>query len=218
VAAYSGCMSNQQVDIHVDPACPWCWLTALWLFEVEQVRPITITTRLFSLAEVNRADDGSKHEGLLAAERALRVMVAARRAGGEPAMRRVYRELGEANHERGEALGAIETLRAAVEAAGLDAGVADEALADPSTLTELVAEHAAVVERGAFGVPTLSVDGSAPFFGPILDTRITGEAAGELWDIVAPVLTDPRMFELKRNRTRQPDVGRHRDKVAAASR
>ncbi len=208
-------MSNQQVELHVDPACPWCWLTALWLFEVEQVRPITITTKLFSLAEINRAD-GANSDALKAAERALRVMVAARRAGGEKATRVVYRALSEANHERNDAPGEMETLRAAVAAAGLRAKLADEALADPSTLTELNAEHAAVVERGAFGVPTLSINGSAPFFGPIIETRIAGEEAGELWDIVAPVLADPRLFELKRNRTRRPDVRRYQEKAAVA--
>jgi predicted DsbA family dithiol-disulfide isomerase len=208
-------MINQQVEMYVDPACPWCWLTALWLFEVEQVRPITVTTKLFSLAEVNRAD-AAHVDALQAAERALRVMVAARRAGGEQATRAVYRSLGEANHERDGTLDETETLRAAVLAAGLPKGLADEALTDPSTLAELDAEHAAVVERGAFGVPTLSVDGSAPFFGPIIETLVAGEEAGQLWDIVSPVLTDPRLFELKRNRTRRPQVGRYRDKAAAA--
>ena len=208
-------MSNQQVELHVDPACPWCWLTALWLFEVEQVRPITITTKLFSLAEINRAD-AAHSKALEAAERALRVMVAARRAGGEQATRAVYVALGEANHERNDAPEEMETLRAAVRAAGLEPGVADEALVDASTLAELEAEHNAIVERGAFGVPTISIDGSVPFFGPIIETRITGEEAGELWDIVAPALADPRLFELKRNRTRRPDVARYREKTAAA--
>lgn len=208
-------MRNQQVELYVDPACPWCWLTAVWLFEVEQVRPITITTKLFSLAEINRADAASS-DALHVAERALRVMVAARRAGGEQAIRAVYRALGKAYHERNDAPGEMETLRAAVSAAGLPAGVADEALADASTLTELDAEHADVVERGAFGIPTLSIDGSAPFFGPIIETRIAGEEAGELWDVVAPVLADPRLFELKRNRTRRPDVARYGERAAAA--
>jgi predicted DsbA family dithiol-disulfide isomerase len=209
-------MSNQNVELHVDPACPWCWLTALWLFEAEKVRPLTITTKVFSLAEVNRADD-SKRDSHNAGELGLRVLVAARRSGGEAAIRAVFRELGEARHERDENIGEIETLRAAVTAAGLPAGLADEALADPSTLTELLGEHAAAVERGAFGVPTLSVDGSAPFFGPIIDTRITGEEAAALWDVAAPLLAHPRVFELKRPRTRHPEVGRYKDRQLAAS-
>ncbi len=209
-------MSNQEVEIHVDPLCPWCWLTALWLFEVERVRPITITTKLFSLAEINRAHAKAEHAAALnAGEDAMRVMVAARRAGGEKAVRATYLALGEANHERSEDLGGIEVLRAAVSSAGLQAGLADEALADPNTLDELLAEHGAAVERGAFGVPTLSIDGSAAFFGPIVDTRITGEEAGELWDKVAPVLVEPRLFELKRTRTGHAEVGRHRNRVEA---
>jgi predicted DsbA family dithiol-disulfide isomerase len=208
-------MSNQSVELHVDPSCPWCWLTALWLFEVETVRPLTITTRVFSLAEVNRADD-DKRDSHNAGERSLRVLVAARRAGGEQAIRAVYRELGEARHERDEPLGDIETLRAALAAAGLAGSLADEALADPSTLTELLGEHAAAVERGAFGVPTLSIDGSAAFFGPIVDTRITGAEAGTLWDVAAPMLADPRVFELKRPRTGHADVARYRHREPVA--
>jgi len=47
-------MIEQHVELHVDPACPWCWLTALWLFEAERVRPFAVATKVFSLAEVNR--------------------------------------------------------------------------------------------------------------------------------------------------------------------
>ena len=207
---------DNQVEMHVDPLCPWCWLTALWLFEVERVRPIAITTKLFSLAEINSAHAKADHAAALkAGEDALRVMAAARRAGGERAIRATYTALGEANHERSENLGAREVLRAAVSSAGLSADLADEAVADPSTLHELRAEHAAAVERGAFGVPTLSIDGGAAFFGPIVDTRITGEDAGQLWDKVGPVLSEPRLFELKRTRTGHPEVGRHRRTVAA---
>ena len=97
-------MSNQHVDLYVDPACPWCWLTALWLFEVERVRPISVTTRLFSLAEVNKEKPRSRGAGHRLV-RALRVMVAARRAGGEQAVRGLYLALGDAHHERGRAFG-----------------------------------------------------------------------------------------------------------------
>lgn len=208
-------MSNQHVEVHVDAICPWCWLTALWLFEVERVRPITITTKVFSLAEVHK-EHRDKGGALDAAENALRVLVAARRVGGEQAIRATYRELGEAHHERGQPLGEPATLRAALVAAGLPGDLAEQALADRSTLTEVLGEHAAVVDRGGFGVPTLSVDGSPPYFGPIVDRRITGGDAGRLWDIVAPVLAEPGLFELKRNRSGQPDIGRHRVEAAAA--
>ena len=203
-------MSSHEVDLYVDPACPWCWLTALWLFEVERVRPVTVTTRLFSLAEINKGKSETS-DALAPLVRAERVLVGARRAGGGPALRATYLALGEAHHERDEPLGELVTLRSALAAAGLDASIADGSLADDSTRSEVLADHAAIAERGAFGVPTLVVDGSEPFFGPIVDRRIAGEEAGNLWDIVGPVLREPRVFEIKRNRPSGPQVGRRRD-------
>jgi predicted DsbA family dithiol-disulfide isomerase len=209
-------MKRQSVELFVDPACPWCWLTSLWLSEAERVRPFAVETKVFSLAEVNRAADDmrdSHNEG----ERALRVLVAARRSGGEQAIRAVYRELGQAHHERGEPLGEGATLEAAVVAAGLTRSLVADALADETIVAEILAEHVAATDRGAFGVPSLSVDGSRPFFGPIVDNHITAEAAGELWDVVAPLLVNPHVFELKRPRTGYPEVGRYASRIAAAA-
>ncbi len=209
-------MAAANVELLVDPCCPWCWLTTLWLYEAETVRSIAVSTGLFSLAEVNREGD-EKRDSHNAGERALRVMVAVRRAGGEQATRAAYLALGEARHERDQPLGEIATLRAAAAAAGLDPGVADDALADDNTLTELLDAHAAAVARGAFGVPSLSLDGAAPFFGPVIDGRVAGEEAGALWDIVAPALAQPHLFELKRPRTSDPGVGRYRRRATASS-
>ena len=217
VPVYCGNMSdNTDVTIHVDPACPWAWLTSRWLVEVEKVRPVRVTTRLFSLAEVNRnADLGTGHRRALdAGETAMRVMVAARRVGGDAALARLYTELGEARHERGEPLDSEEVLRRAVADAGLDPALVASAAADPTTAGELLDEHRAIAHRGAFGVPTLVMDGHAPMFGPCLDTRITGSGAGELWDRIAWLVRAGHFFELKRGRP-PADVGSHR--VAAAS-
>ena len=82
------------------------------------------------------------------------------------------------------------------------------ALSDPTTAAELLAEHRAVTERGAFGVPTLVLEGHAPMFGPCLDTRIGGDDAGDLWDRVAWLIRADHFFELKRDRP-APEVGRH---------
>jgi hypothetical protein len=80
----------------------------------------------------------------------------------------------------------------------------------------VLGEHTAAVERGIFGVPTLSVDGGPAFFGPIVEKRITGEAAGRLWDVVAPALSETALFEIKRTRTGKPQVGRLRESLGAA--
>lgn len=205
----------ETVTIHVDPACPWCWLTSRWLAEVETVRPVRVRTRLFSLREINReheADDRIRqaHE---AAEAAERVLVQARRAGGDDALARLYAAIGEAHHEQAEPLGDRETLRRAATAAGLDPGIVDTALADPSTLDELLEEHRAVAARGAFGVPALILGEAPPMFGPVVDRRITGEDAGQLWDRVSWLLGQEHFFELKRDRTGRPDIGRYREEL-----
>jgi predicted DsbA family dithiol-disulfide isomerase len=206
------------VSLHVDPACPWAWLTSRWLAEVEKVRPVRVVTHLFDLAEINRdrdlADERAQRSHS-AGERALRVLVLVQREHGNEAMARVYTEIGEAHHERAEPLGELSTLRAAVQAAGLDAALADRALDDDSTYDELLDMHRKACERDCFGVPTLQIGDGAPIFGPVVDRRVTGEEAGELWDHTAWLVEHGFFFELKRTRTRKAQIGRYRVTTAA---
>jgi predicted DsbA family dithiol-disulfide isomerase len=206
------------VDLCIDPACPWAWLTSRWLAEVAKVRPVKVVTSLFDLAEINRDSDKDNPRLLgshSAGERALRVLVIVQREAGAEAMARAYTEIGEAYHERGEPLGELTTLRGALESAGLDPAIADRALADDSTFTELLEMHREATAKGCFGVPTLSVDGEPAIFGPVIDRRVTGEEAGELWDHVSWLIRRGFFFELKRNRTRKADIGRYRVQTAA---
>ncbi|TMD93617.1 MAG: DsbA family protein [Chloroflexi bacterium] len=203
------------VVLHIDPCCPWAWLTSRWLAEVERVRPVHVVTRLIDLAEANRGkEEGRIRDSHEAGERASRVLVQARREGGDAALARLYTEMGEAYQERAEPLGDPTVLRACARAAGLDPGLVDRALDDPGTLEELLAEHRAATEKGAFGAPTLIVDGAAPIFGPVVDERIGGEPAGELWDHTIWMVRHGAFFELKRERTQKAKVGRY---AAAAS-
>jgi predicted DsbA family dithiol-disulfide isomerase len=203
------------VLVRVDPACPWAWLTSRWLVEVERVRPVRVTTALFDLAEKNRGEEGRQRDSHAAGERALRVLVGARRVGGDEALARLYAAIGEAYQERAEPLGDETTLEAAARVAGVDPEVARRSLEDPSTLDELLAEHAEAIARGAFGVPTLELDGCAPIFGPVVETRLSGEEAGQLWDHTAWLIRHAPFFELKRERSSRAGVGRYA--AAAAS-
>ncbi len=206
------------VFLHVDPACPWAWLTSRWLAEVELVRPVRVVTRLFDLAEINREADRSDESHARshsAGERALRVLVGAHRIGGDDAVARAYAEIGEAYHERAEPLGELPTLRGALQRAGFDPAVADRSLEDETTLSELLEMHAAACERGAFGVPAICFAGEPFTFGPVVDRRITGEEAGELWDHVSWLLQRGFFFELKRERTARAQIGRYRVQSAA---
>jgi len=201
------------VQLHVDPACPWAWLTSRWLAQVEQVRPVRVVTRLFDLAEINRESDRGDERmsrSHSAGEQALRVLVGVRRAAGDEALARAYTEMGEAYHERAEPLGEPATLRGALERAGLDPDIADRALADESTFEELLALHREACDRGAFGVPAICFEQGHATFGPVVDRRLGPEEAGELWDHTAWLMRQDWFFELKRDRTTRADIGRYR--------
>ena len=47
-------------------------------------------------------------------------------------------------------------------------------------------------------MPTISVDGSAALFGPVISHYPDGEKAGKLWDAFATLALEPTFFELKR--------------------
>ena len=208
-------MSTADLTLYVDPACPWAWLTSRWLAEVERVRPVRVTTRLFSLAEINRGrEEGATKASHDAASPALRLMAAARGAAGDRALADVYTALGEAWHERAEPLDDPATLAAAAVAAGLDAALASAALDDPATQAAVLADHAQACEQGIFGVPGLVMPGMAGIFGPVVDRRLETGEAGELWDHTLWLLRRSFFFELKRERTGRAQVARYR--LAAA--
>ena len=51
---------------------------------------------------------------------------------------------------------------------GLDPGLVDAAIADPTTGDEVLAEHRRVTQAGGFGVPTLFFPDGQCLFGPVL--------------------------------------------------
>ena len=128
-------------------------------------------------------------------------MVAARRLVGEDVVDKLYLALGKARHERDQDLSEDAVLEGAPEEAGLSRSLLGEALSDPSTEEEYLADHHAVVERGGFGVATLVIDGDPPIFGPVIEPVPRGDEAGRLFDHVAQMSKLGYFFELKRNRS-----------------
>ena len=81
---------------------------------------------------------------------------------------------------------------------GFDPGLVDEAIADPTTGDEVLADHRRVVDAAGYGVPTLFFPDGQCLFGPVLIDPPAGEAAVRLWDAVVAWTEFPHLYELQR--------------------
>jgi predicted DsbA family dithiol-disulfide isomerase len=194
--------TTTSINFHFDPLCPLAWRTFLWIREARKIRPIDISWRFFSLEVVNRKEGVTPDfqvDGSWASERTLAL---ARRQNGNDTVERLYKTLGAAQHGRRESIKDLDVIQAAAKQADLDPGIVKAALADKSTIQDVLADHEEAVRRyRAFGVPTIAIDGSdVGFYGPIIQFVPRGEDAGKMWDHLEWMLNQPNLFELKRDR------------------
>ena len=192
------------LQFYFDPACPWAWLTSLWIREARLHRPLEIEWKFFSLAEVNELDPA--RAGML------RIAAQARREGGNEAVDGAYLGLGRMTHERRERYGTLDELRqiapGALQEVGLDPALAQRALDDETTMDDVLADHREAVDKlDAFGVPWIVLqDGTKGFFGPVVGEVPRGDKATELWDHFEWISSQPSLFELKRGRASLPKL------------
>jgi hypothetical protein len=197
---------TDHADFWFDPLCPWAWMTSRWMLQVEQVRDITTSWHVMSLAILNSGRDDlpeQYREGLKRAWGPVRVCIAAEQTAGSDILLPLYTALGTRIHleKRGEDPGIIAE---ALEEVGLPV-----ALAGAATSTEYdealdKSHHEGMDPVGMdVGTPVIHVNGIA-FFGPVVTPSPKGEAAGRLWDGVVLVAGTDGFFELKRSRYRPP--------------
>ena len=198
------------VDLWVDPACPWAWITSRWLLEVEQVRDIAVRFHVMSLGVLNEARDISDdyRERLKHVWGPVRVLTAAAEQYGAGVVRPLYSAMGTRIHVgrtglgRDMILGALQELRLSPR------------LADAATSAEYDGALRASHDTGMrpvgqdVGTPVLHLhlNGGEPiaFFGPVVTPIPRGDAAARLWDGVVAVAGTDGFFELKRTRDRRP--------------
>jgi protein-disulfide isomerase-like protein with CxxC motif len=196
---------SQQVDLWVDPACPWAWITSRWMLEAASVRDIEVRFHVMSLSVLNEGRDLSE-DYLAFLEKAwkpVRVLIAAQQRYGDKVIEPLYSAMGLRFHVGGEK--DIDALMVnALADAGLDADLAQAAYV--TDYDEALREsHSTGMDPVGYevGTPVIHI-GDVAIFGPVITPAPKGEAAGVLFDGVWAVASTPGFYELKRSRTDPP--------------
>ncbi len=209
------------VDYWFDPLCPWSWATSRWMVKVADGTEVEVRWHPMSLALLNATDRSPFAEFNEISIGPARVCAAV--YAKEPTkLGELYTQIGNRFHHAGdwqEQVRALDfmvllsayrehadtirpKLEAALAASELDSSYID-ALDDPSFDDVLGDSHITVPageqEQELIGVPTISVDGHAGLFGPVISEVPVGDAVLEMWDAFAALARNPHFFELKRS-------------------
>jgi predicted DsbA family dithiol-disulfide isomerase len=200
----------ETVKFHFDPRCPWCYQTSQWIRRLDELGTIEADWGVFSLEVVNAAE-GTDVEAIDAISGpVLRTAILIRDRDGSKAIGPFYKAVGKRIWEQAPPMTDMaEASREALEEIGLDPGLVDEALADPSTWTAVLKEHRELIEvNKSFGVPTIVLDGgSGPaIFGPVIAEMPNDDDAVALWEHVSWLTRYSDFSELKRSRSTSPDL------------
>jgi hypothetical protein len=95
---------TEHVDLWVDPACPWAWMTSRWLLEAGEVREFDVDFHVMSLAVLNEGRDLSENylKLLKKAWGPVRVLIAAEERHGNKVIEPLYSAMGTRYHVNGE--------------------------------------------------------------------------------------------------------------------
>ena len=196
---------TQQVDLWVDPACPWAWMTSRWLLEAARVRDLDVRFHVMSLSVLNEGQDVSDEyrELLAAAWGPVRVLIAAQQRHGDGIIEPLYSAMGERYHVRGEKHFPTLISNALADVA-LETDLAGAAT-DSQYDDALRASHHRGMDPVGYdvGTPVIHV-GEVAFFGPVVTPAPRGDDAGKLYDGVLAVASIPGFYELKRTRSKGP--------------
>jgi hypothetical protein len=200
-----------RVELFVDPACWWSWLTSRWLVEVAPKRSLQLRWRPYSLLLRDGPEGLEDWKAAVwgASLRAVRVMQALD-SDNPDGVRGFYEAVvtqGMAAYNAGRP--PFQDLEGALAAGGLAsayAAAADEAARDKE-IRRSMAEAFAVVGQGV-GTPALVLHRDRPvgLLGPVVSPPPAGAEAVRLWDAVVAFTTVAGVLELSRPRPQRPQV------------
>jgi sugar phosphate isomerase/epimerase len=193
-------------------------VTSKWVNQLVELGEVEVADwRVFSLELINGGEETIEAARGFRAAAALCTAVAVRAAAGSDAVGRFYHALDTRTWDGSEDLRDPDTVRGALADAGLEPSLYDAAVDDPATWDAVVAEHRNVVEElGAFGVPTIRLDGGEGpgIFGPVISQVPPDDEAVELWRHVVWLTRSDNFWELKRDRAVEPDLEGYRVRKA----
>lgn len=203
----------EQVKFYFDPACPWCYVTSRWIRRVEELGAIELDWGIFSLEIVNLPAGKDPRELEARSGPALRTALAIRDSHGSKAIGPFYAALGKRLWDQPpppeDATAMVAAVRDALQEAKLSPAIVDRVMADRSSWDAVIVEHRALVAvNSSFGVPTIALDGGAgpAIFGPVIGTMPSDDDALALWRHTSWLVRYGNFSELKRSRTRRPDL------------
>ena len=183
---------TQQVDLWVDPACPWAWVTSRWLLEAQKVRDIDVKFHVMSLAVLNEGREmPEKYVDLMQkAWRPVRVLIAAEQRHGNEVVEKLYSAMGSQYHIKSEK--DIDVLiSVSLKEAGLEADLTDAQHSTDFDEALKKSHHQGMDPVGMdVGTPVIHF-GDVAIFGPVVTPAPKGEAAGKLFDGVSLVAGTP---------------------------
>lgn len=188
-----------EIDLYVDPVCPFAWVTSRWLLAAASGVPHTVRLRQMSLAVLNDGHDvDAAHKPMVERSRRLgRVFAAATNTAGPEAFARLYDTAGSRLHVHGDELGA-DALADSLTAAGLDPALAQH-LDDPRFDSAVTRSHEESQKAlgGSGGSPIIVIDGRG-FNGPVLTETPPAHRGSFLLAALVTAATTPGFAALHR--------------------
>lgn len=212
----------RDIDVFLDPACPWCWLTARWIRTVRDHAGLVVRWRFLSLRLLDERSGSPPpaHIGEIHARgrEHLEVLAAVRRLAGEEAVGRALAAFGAAIWEqvpdaeparlRDQPTKRLD--RAVLLASvGIDPTIVDQ-VSDEDRATVVRETDLAVARVGpGLGTPVITFgppDGPT-FFGPVVARIPTDpDEAVALWEALERLATHDGFAELRTGNRPRPDI------------